>query len=124
MKKNDRLLEFYFGSLEESARLQIERELLEDQEVLLDFLDLKRRIESADEIPSKPSTLVHSRILLSVKKNRKPWTYAMGTAVAAALIVAFSFLLKPAKVEVSQEKIHQQILFDSGAEHFSSSSVM
>lgn len=124
MKKNERLLEFYFGGLEEPIRLQIERELLEDSEVLLDFLDLKRRVESAATIPATPSSFTKSKILTVARKNRKPWIFATATAVAAALILAFSFLLTPNKVEDSLPKTQHPILFDSGAEHFSASSVM
>ncbi len=50
------LLSFHFGSIEDSDRIWVERELLTHPDVLVDFLDLKRSLELTEPIPSGPET--------------------------------------------------------------------
>ena len=38
------LLPFYFGAIKEDERLLVEKELLTDSEILVDYLDLKRTL--------------------------------------------------------------------------------
>ena len=55
------LMPFYFGAIEENERVQVERELLADTEVLVDYLDLKRNLERAHEFNTLPSAQVWAR---------------------------------------------------------------
>lgn len=111
------LTAFYFGSLPEIDRLAIEKQMLCDPEVLLDYLDLKREMEAAELIPSVPSNNLRSRLLsrLAVSK-RVRYTLVLGLALAA--IAVLIFFCNHLRTEADGT------LFDSGGEQFSHSNVL
>ena len=76
------LMKFYFGSLEETQRLHIEKEMLKDPEILLDYLDLKRELEAAAIVPQQPSPFLWKRLAPAQKK--KVWIFTVATGLAAA----------------------------------------
>jgi hypothetical protein len=108
------LLEFYFGSLEETQRLQIERDLLQDPELVLDYLDLKRKIEGANEVPQKPSPFLWQRLQPKTKKQK--WSYAAVAGLVAATVIGF-YIFRSAPTDQSALIGDNGILFDSGSEH-------
>lgn len=120
-----RLLPFYFGSLTDDDRLAIERELLTDEEVLLDYFDLKRNIEAARMIPAGPSASLWSR--LQPRLNMKTRTFisiSIGAAIAAGLAVTF-FLRSNVEITKQPQNISvDRILFDSSSEQSVSSGVL
>ncbi len=117
------LLSFYFGSVSDEQRLTIEREMLTDQEVLLDYLDLKREVEGAAGVPIAPSPLVWQRLQAKmVVSKRAKISLLVGASVAAA-ITALLILLQP-KVETAPALNGKAILFDSGSEQFGHSNVL
>jgi hypothetical protein len=93
------LLPFYFGTLESDQRLQVERRLLEEPDALIDYFDLKRKLEAADILPSQPSARVWSRLSLKIKKTPKKalFTVSLSAALAAgiALFVLHTTTLSP-----------------------------
>lgn len=116
----DSLAEFYFGGLHESQRLEIEKQLLLDQELLLDYLDLKREIEGAVTVPQHASPFLWRRLqpLTRVKK----WQWAGMAALVAAGVIGFYVLTNSHDPSVSP--VRSGILFDSGAELSQSSAVL
>ena len=124
---NNKLLPFYFGSIDDQDRLELEKQMLLDPEVLLDYLDLKRRIESAAPVPQEPSPAVWQRLRPKARLSRRSRiTIALGFAVAVAASIVFAFLIlqKPAATGVSAPTIGEKILFDSDSEHFEHSNVL
>lgn len=90
-----RLIPFYFGAIESKERLSLERDLLSDPELLLDYFELKREIESAEAIPAFSSEAVFARL---VKRIESPRTMAFGTlvgAIAASVLLAWYFGVLP-----------------------------
>ena len=121
----DNLLPFYFGSIDDQERLKIEQKMLVDPEVLLDYLDLKRQMESAALVPQQPSRALWNRLQPKLSR-RSRITIALGfaVAVAASIVLAFLILQKPAANETSGATMGEKILFDSDSEHFSHSNVL
>ena len=115
------LMEFYFGTLEESQRLQIEKELLQDPEVLLDYLDLKRKLEDAATVPQKPSPFLWRRLQPVTKRKT---FYAAAIAGLAVAGFACLYIFTTPKVENTPLISDNGILFDSGAEHSITSDVL
>ncbi|MGZ3634178.1 MAG: hypothetical protein ACXVB1_07680 [Pseudobdellovibrionaceae bacterium] len=115
------LVEFYFGTVENSQRLRIEKDLLLDPEMLLDYLDIKREIENATLIPQQPSPLLWRRLQPSLKKKSFYITVAAG--LVAATLACFYFI-HTSKVEDNLLISDSGILFDSGAEHSVTSDVL
>ena len=126
MKKQirDLLLPFYFGSIDDQSRLIIEREMLSDSEVLVEYFDLKRVIESAESIPQSPSVKLWHKLQLQLNPKKKIiLSWSIGLALAASLAF-FSFnLLRTTKVEAPSVG-QKEILFDSGSELLGSSNVL
>ncbi|MNJ96718.1 hypothetical protein D3C87_144490 [compost metagenome] len=120
-RNKNSLVEFYFGTLEDSQRLQIEKDLLLDPEMLLDYLDIKREIENAALIPQQPSPFLWRRLQPLVKKKSFYLTVAAGL-IAASL--ACFYLIHTSKVEENSLINDSGILFDSGAEHSFTSDVL
>jgi hypothetical protein len=91
----NKLLEFYFGGLSESERLQMEQQLLIDSETLVNYLDLKRAIESAEIIPSHPSNQVwqNLRARLTVKK-KVFFPFVLGAAAAIVVLILWTINLR------------------------------
>ncbi len=112
------LLPFYFGSIKDDERVLVEREMLVDSEILLDYLDLKRSLESVEAMPSEPSAVVWDRLKQSVMTRRKLFLSLSFGAAAIFLLVFSLWMLKPssslAPTEVSHDSV--EILFDSKSE--------
>ncbi len=110
--KSEVLLPFYFGTLDESSRLLVERELLTDPEILVEYLDLKRALESAAPVPQLSSNL-WSRLRYHAKRP-KPWliTFSVGAALAAGVFL-FVLFFKERSVET---RFPHEILFDLNSE--------
>jgi hypothetical protein len=126
MKLNirDLLLPFYFGSVNEEERLFIEREMLSDTEVLVDYLDLKRQVEAATPLATQPSPHLWERLRPKTPAQRRAWlSLSIGAALATGL--AFFFLLHSTTqiTEINQPSINRAI-FDSSSELPASSSVL
>jgi hypothetical protein len=115
------LVEFYFGTLADSQRLQIEKELLQDPEMLLDYLDLKRKLEDAAQVPQHPSPFLWRRLQPATKKKTLYVTVAASLAVAT---FACLYIFSTPKVENTSLISDTGILFDSGAEHSITSDVL
>jgi len=110
-----RLLLFYFGAIEEEDRILVERELLTDTESLVDYLDLKRSLEAAEEIPSYPSPLLWNKLQFHLSPRKKLFFSLSIGALAASLIVFSIYFYK--SNELDSSRVHQnQILFDSSRE--------
>lgn len=124
MKANSQLLSFYFGSLSDDDRLKIERQMLTDPEVLLDYLDLKREAEGAIEVPKFPSPAVWHRLRSKVVVSKRArFSLALGLGFAAAL-ASLLFIFSQPKSESKSTNDGKTILFDSGSEHFGHSNVL
>ena len=121
LPNNPLLLPFYFGSLSEQERLQVEQEMLTDPEALLDYLDLKRHVEGAFEIPPQPSLALWQRLRPQFQSPRaKVISFALVFAMLA-LVCSVIFLRHNTDVQTSMP---QQILFDSSSEHSRASNVL
>jgi len=122
MNTKEMLLPFYFGSLNEEQRLVIERQLLTDEETLVDYLDLKRSIEGAALEQQKPSVSLWQK--LKPKEKKKFYiSLAFGSAVAAGLL-AFLLLNGRTQPVESMPQAVSNILFDSSSELPASSDVL
>lgn len=118
------LLPFYFGSISESDRLQVERELLLDTEVLVDFLDLKRNLECEPLCTPAPSAQVWSRLSIRAKLQKRPKFFlSVGLAVAASLIIFFIYWAGDNSSAPTSSSINQ-FLFDSSSELPANSNVL
>ncbi len=110
---------FYFGALEESDRLKIEQELLTDTETLVEYLDLKRKIEFAKEIPAMPSPSLWRRLQAEIKPRRKLiLSLSLAAGLAASVLIAAMFLSN------KTETTSTPLLFDSTSELSASSNVL
>ena len=114
------LVEFYFGTMEETRRLQIEKELLLDPEMLLDYLDLKRELESAAPVPHGPSPFLWRRLQPLTKKRK--WQLAGFTALIAASFACL-YIFASYKGQSSTPN-NSGLLFDSSPEHSFASDVL
>jgi hypothetical protein len=118
------MLSFYFGSVNEEERLLIERELLTDSEVLVDYLDIKRKLEAANILDSQPSQSLWHKMKPKNPVQRKVWiSFSVGAAVAAGLVLFFIFQTAPDQIEMPQPSAHR-VLFDSSSELPASSGVL
>lgn len=119
------LLPFYFGSIKDNERTLVERELLIDTEVLVDYLDLKRSLESAEIFPEVPSPALWLSLQDRAKTKRKfIISVSFGAAAAIVALITF-FALKQNPVQSNiQETETQEVLFDSRNELSASSSVL
>ncbi len=116
------LLEFHFGLLDENQRLQLEKEMITDPEMLINYLDLKREVEGNALIPQQPSPFLWQRLQrVSVKK--KSWFIAFAVGAVAATLACFYILAQP-KGEIVPFTRDHSILFDSSAEHSFASDVL
>ena len=119
-KIHNLLVPFYFGTVKESDRLFVEKELLTDAEALVDYLDLKRQMEEAEAVPSL-SPKIWSRLQRRLQPRRQViFGFSIGMAVLASLIL-ISLYLKPAPTTAPQ---HQDLLFDSNSELSTNSGVL
>lgn len=119
------LLSFHFGSIEDRDRTLVERELLTDSEVLVDYLDLKRNLESAELIPSSPSKSVWFKLQERVQARKKfiiPISF--GAAVAASVLAAVIFFRQPSQETKLQNQPSEEILFDTRTELPANSGVL
>jgi hypothetical protein len=124
MEKRDELLRFYFGSIEDSTRLRVERDLLMDSELLVNYFDLKRKLEAAADVPTMPSWSVWQRLQRHVKERPAPnRILAFGLGVAASVI--FLVVTLASFFPVSEiERRAPQILIDVNSELPVSSNVL
>lgn len=109
------LLPFYLGSLDEQKRLQTERNLLLDPELLVDYFDLKRKMDQAESIPVLQSQKVWLRLKDQIPQRRK-WilTWALGLAMTACLgFLSMRFLFDHSTKKTQSTT---EILIDSGSE--------
>jgi len=115
--ETERLLTpFHFGAVSDAERLLVERELLIDSEVLTNYLDLKRQLELAAEIPPEPSPALYRRLQAQIKPRRKlilALSFAAGLA-AAGIAVATVFFAEPETK--TRQTNSSPILYDSGGE--------
>ena len=119
------LLPFHFGSIEDKDRILVERELLTDSEVLVDYLDLKRNLESAELIPQAPSNSVWLKLQERVRAKKKfiiPISF--GAAVAASALAAYIFLRQPSQETRPLNQSSEENLFDSRTELPANSGVL
>jgi hypothetical protein len=117
------LFSFYFGSLDEKDRLTIERELLTNEEFLVDYLDLKRMLEDSALLSSSPSPGLWQKI--KPQKSKGLWL-SMSVGAIAASVLAFAVFFQAGEnssTELEQPSI-QGALIDSSSEHFVSSGVL
>jgi hypothetical protein len=106
------LLPFYFGSIADSERTLIERELLLDSETLVDYLDLKRSIEAAEHFPLAPSASLFSKLQEIIKPKRRFFISLSLGAVAAGVLLIF-FVLKPKTIDPKNiDQAPEEILFN------------
>ena len=119
------LLPFYFGAIRDDERILVERELLVDSEVLLDYLDLKRSIENAELIPSTPSIALWQVLREKVGTRRKLFL-SLSVGMAAVFVLAMTlFLFKKEFQEVAPQSSGQnELLFDSISEPSSNLNVL
>lgn len=116
-KTKSLLLPFYFGSLKEGERIQIEREMLTDSEILLDYLDLKRTLEQADSFPSAPSVAVWARLRKRFVTRRKLFLSLSFGAAAAAIVIFFIGLSSHHSEDAAiVAPVQDEVLFDSMGE--------
>jgi hypothetical protein len=120
---NTRLMPFYFGAVEENERLEIERELLSDPEVLLDYLDLKRKLEAAGTVPQAPSPFLWKRLAQNFTPKQKR-AFAWIAAAAAAAFVSWTVFHSLQTTPDESPSIPSQILFDRGGEQSAVSNVI
>lgn len=125
MKPNTKklLLPFYFGSIEHEDRLSVERDLLTDTEVLVDYLDLKRKIEAAEEIPSAPSLKIWHRLQAQMPSQRTLLKFSLGAAAIACLILLSVIYFRPIS-DNPDGSSHKSFLFDSNSELSANSHVL
>jgi hypothetical protein len=115
------LLSFYAGDVSASVRLEIERQMLTDPEVLLDFFEIKREAERAECVPQVTSPQVWQRLHAHLPKSRRArWTWALSLGLAAAL----ALLLFSKNQSVSKAHVGKSTLFDSSSEQFGHANVL
>ena len=114
------LVSFFQGSIGEHERLQVERALLTDPETLLDYLDLKRKLESAVEFPQQPSHSLWLRLQLNTPRRRFV-SLALGGALAAGLLLS---LLLVGRKNAGSVPDRPALFFDSLRELPSGSNVL
>src|SRR5947209_5141220 len=107
------LMPFYFGSIGDRERLLVERNLLTDPETLVDYLEIKRKIESAETLPQSPSIKLWSKLKRQVSPRKKTMvSFSIGVAVAASVLVCWILFSSPKqRAEVSTNG--SAVLFDS-----------
>lgn len=121
---NSYLLPFYFGSIEDSDRLMIEKELLTNPDILLDFFDLKREIEAAQLIPQKPSYKVWDRLKKNIPPQKSYFLkLSLGMGIALIILCMSLFFIK-SKDKNILTKMPNEIIFDSNNELPASSNVL
>ena len=120
---HERLLPFYFGAVEEAERLEVERLLLTDVELLLNYLDLKRQIESAAEIPKGPSPRLWQRLKRPVLARPRLLAFTVGLALVASFVLVTMMFFKPA-LNPRARTMPDKILFDSSSELSATSNVL
>ncbi len=118
MKSADKLVEFHFGSLSEEQRLQVEREILTDPEILLEYLDLKRSLEGAELFAEKAPSAVWQRLAPHTSRRKVWWSIglSLATAAMATFILVFHSVQGP---EISQSpNVDNRALVDSSQTDF------
>ncbi len=124
MNSKERLLSFYFGSMSEKERLQIEHDLLVDPETLIEFLDLKRDLEASPLSTTNPSPSLWHRLKPKDKKQKRLYlSFSIGAAVAMGLVAIFINVSQPEPIELVQPEV-SKVLFDSSSELPASSGVL
>ncbi|MBI2521855.1 MAG: hypothetical protein HYV97_15675 [Bdellovibrio sp.] len=121
-KTRSRLLSFYFGSIDEKERLLVERELLIDSEYLVEFLDLKRALEEAREIPQYPSNTLWHKLQLQMPSKKKLFL-SLGFSLAACIALLTIAFETTWNVEKGKN-YPTEVLFDSSSELPASSRVL
>jgi hypothetical protein len=122
---NHKLLSFYFGALEEEQRLLVERELLTDSEILVDYLDLKRKLESAQEVPQVPSQKLWLQLREKLEPRKKMiFSLSLVAAIAASVLLFSIFVYKSKSADLGPSHRANEILFDSNRELPESSNVL
>lgn len=123
-KQSDLLLPYYFGSISESDRLEVEQALLVDTEYLLNYLDLKRQLELAPLTHQAPSSRVYLNLRDQVRSKKKFFIpFALTASVGAALIFGWTFVRHPSSTQPSHNQ-SSEIYFDTPGELSVSSSVL
>ncbi len=117
------LIPFYFGAIEDEKRLIVERELLSDPEILVDYFDLKRKIESAKEIPNGPSQQLWYKLNQGFQPCKKI-IYSLSFGLAAVGLLFFAILLFKGNKTEQMPTNQGEILFDLNRELPANSSVL
>ena len=118
------LLPFYFGSVTEEQRTLVEREMLTDPEILVDYLDLKRKVEMAQVLTLDPSPSLWEKLKPKAKVQRRTLiSFSIGAALAATLALFYVFHTGSKYKELMQPSVNR-VLFDSSSELPVSSSVL
>lgn len=113
---NDRLQAFYLGTLTEADRLEVERDLLVDSELLLDFFELKRESENVRPVPSGPSPQLWQKLVRTRPSRRQALWLSAAAGAAAATLALFWSLQQNAAVENLPAPLQTKVIFDSSAE--------
>lgn len=113
----DRLVPFYFGAIQDEERLSLERALLTETDILVDYLDLKREIEGAGLVPAGPSPALLRRLSerLARMPRRRIIAVSLGLAAAASIAVCLFALSRPAPGS-ARGASKDGVLFDPGRE--------
>ena len=118
------LLPFYFGSINDQDRLAIEQEMLCNEELLVDYFDLKRTIEIASSVPQLPSPSVFISLKALLPKHKKTWiNLSIGAAIAASILLFYTFKITDETYELKSPSAHRKI-YDSSSELFLNSTVL
>lgn len=116
------LLPFHFGAIDDKSRLTVERELLSDEEMLVDYFDLKRKMESAAQVPQGPSAALWFKLQNHIRPRRKFYfSLAIGAAVAASLVILTVMFFHTSNVGTQNST---ELLFDSNRELPANSNVL
>jgi|GEM_PF-2972164 len=119
------LAPFHFGSIDDGSRLAVEREMLADPEVLIEYFDLKRTYESARGLPQQPSPRLWKRLdrpWLGHGKTVLAWSFRI--AIAASLVVLTFRWIHGTSAPENKPSVEKQFLFDSGSELSANSNVL
>jgi len=118
------LKSFHAGTVDENQRLKVERDLLTDPEILLDYLDMKRELEFASPVPQLPTQKLWQRLVTQIPRQRKTLiSLSLGAAIAASLVIVSFYFLR-AKPELQKTSDAPKVYFDSIHELSANSNVL
>lgn len=112
----DTFIDFHFGTLSPAERTRVETHLASCPACLQDYFDLKRDLETQDEL-QKPSELVKHRVRRDfaeycaslVSAEQKEWLYSHRVRITfgfLAIAAAFLLILYSGQLRVPEQKTH------------------